>query len=233
MISSQAMLRSWGDMLRPAIFGLVIRGMALTIALFVTLQIGVFWTIRTFTPDSITLPFWGDITPGPALSWGSLTLFPILGFFLMAPVAAAFSGLYAERVAGYIEVTHYPRHCGTEADFWDGILESLAVMGAVLMVGIISLIATPFLGPFAPVLFYAANGWLLGREFFQMAARRHLQDPEATRLRKQHAGSVTFLGIMIAFALTIPILNIAVPVLAAASFTHLYHLIRESTDPSP
>ncbi|WBU55901.1 EI24 domain-containing protein [Paracoccus sediminicola] len=232
MISTQALLRGWADMLRPQIFGLVLRGMALTIGLFLALQIGLFWALRLFVEGSVTLPIWGDITLGPALSWGSLALFPILGFFLMAPVAAAFSGLYTERVASRVEAVHYPQRIGAEPDFWDGLLEALPVMGAVLLVGIVSLLATPFLGPFAPVLFYGANGWLLGREFFQTAARRHLRASEATALRQSRSLSVTLLGVMIAFGLTVPLVNIAVPVLASAAFTHLFHLLSGRAGPS-
>lgn len=225
MTALRAVLLGWADLLRPRIFGIVLLGIALTILLFVALQAGLFWALRLFGPDSITLPFWGELSFGSALSWGSLALFPVLGFFLMAPVAAAFAGLFSEQVATRVEETHYPAARGAEPDFWDGLLESLAVMGAVLLVGLLSLVLTPFLGPLAPVLFYIANGWLLGREFFQMAARRHLPEPEATRLRKARSITVTVLGVMIAFALTIPVVNIAVPVLAVASFTHLYHLL--------
>ncbi len=228
MTALRALLLGWADLLRPRIFGLVLLGIGLTVLLFVALQAGLFWALRLFGPDSITLPFWGELTFGSALSWGSLALFPVLGFFLMAPVAAAFAGLFSEQVATRVEEIHYPAARGAEPDFWDGLLESLAVMGAVLLVGLLGLVLTPFLGPLAPVLFYAANGWLLGREFFQMAARRHLPEPEATRLRKARSLTVTVLGVMIAFALTIPLVNIAVPVLAVAAFTHLYHLLSGS-----
>ncbi|MFV0411459.1 MAG: EI24 domain-containing protein [Paracoccus sp. (in: a-proteobacteria)] len=231
MIAAQAFLRGWADMLRPSIFGLVLRGIALTVALFIALQIGIFWAARSLMPGGFSLPYIGEISFGSALSWGSLALFPVMGFFLMAPVAAAFSGLYAEQVAERIEDIHYPDRRGREGDFWDGLLESLAVMGAVLLVGIICLFAAMVIGPLAPVLFFAANGWLLGREFFQMAASRHLPGPEATALRQRYSLAATALGTMIAVALSVPILNIAVPVLAAASFTHLYHLTRAATDP--
>ena len=50
----------------------------------------------------------------------------------------------------------------------------------------------------------------------------------ANLLRKARSLTVTVLGVMIAFALTIPLVNIAVPVLAVATFTHLYHLLSGS-----
>ena len=67
------------------------------------------------------------------------------------------------------------------------VLPGLALTGVIILVAIVSLILTPFLGPFAPVLFYGVNGWLLGREFFQMAARRHLSEERARALRQANA----------------------------------------------
>lgn len=226
MIVTRALLRAWGDLLRPHILTLVLIGIGLTILLFVALQAGTFWLIRLFTPGSFSLPWIGTVDIGGALSWGSLALFPLMGFFLMAPVAAGFCGIFAERVSEAVEGIHYPAEAGQSLDFTDGLLEALALMAAIIGVALLSLILTPFLGPLAPVLFYGANGWLLGREFFQMAARRHLHAPQATALRKRYGFTVTMAGALIAVLLTIPVLNIVVPVLAAAAFTHLFHLIR-------
>ena len=225
-------MRGIGDLFRPAIGRVLLLGIGFTIALLVGVQVLIFWALRQIFAGPIHLPWWGDVVPGPALGWASLMLLPLMGFFLMAPVASAFSGLYAENVASQIEKIHYPSRKGQELDFWDGLMGSLGVMGAVLAIAVISLIATPFLGPLAPVLFYGANGWLLGREFFQMAARRHMDGESASNLRETVSGPVLALGIMIAFALSIPLVNIAVPVLAAASFTHLFHMLSGSANPS-
>ncbi|WP_288950715.1 EI24 domain-containing protein [uncultured Paracoccus sp.] len=220
----RALFLAWSDLMRPRIFGVVLLGVGLTLALFVALQAGTFWAIRTFAPEQISLPWIGAVPLAPALSWSSLLLFPIMSIFLMAPVAAGFSGLFAERVSEAVEETHYPAARGLPVDFWDGLLESLAVMGAVILVTLVTLVLTPFLGPLASVLYYGGNGWLLGREFFQMAARRHLHEPQATALRRSLTPQATALGVLIAALLTVPLLNIVVPVLAAAGFTHLYHL---------
>lgn len=232
MIVTSALLRAWGDLLRPRILSLVLMGIGLTILLFVILQAGAFWLIRAFTPGSFSLPWIGAIDLGNTLSWSSLALFPLMGIFLMAPVAAGFCGIFAERVSEAVEQIHYPSAEGLPVDLLDGLLESLALVAAVIGVAVLSLVLTPFLGPFAPVLFYGANGWLLGREFFQMAARRHLRGPQATALRKQNNGKITIAGVMIAILLTVPVVNIVGPLLAAAAFTHLFHLIRGRTGQS-
>ncbi|AUH35473.1 hypothetical protein CUV01_14645 [Paracoccus tegillarcae] len=227
----RALARGWADLLRPRILNLLLIGVGLTIALFIALQAGVFALVRALTPGQFSLPWIGTVDVGNALSWGSLALFPLMGFFLMGPVAAAFSGLFAERVSDQVEEIHYPKNRGQSIDFMDGLLESVAVVAAMLGVLLLTLLATPFLGPFAPLLFYTANGWLLGREFFQMAARRHLHEPQATALRKANATQITLAGIAIAVLLTIPVLNIAVPVLAAAVFTHLFQYVQSTSGP--
>lgn len=193
----RALVLAWRDLLRPRILGVVALGVGLTLLLFVALQAAAFWAIRAFAPDSLTLPWIGPVEIAAFLSWGSLVLFPVMSIFLMAPVAAGFAGLFAERVADAVEAAHYPAAKGLSVDFLDGLLESLAVVGLVILVTLVTLALTPFLGPLASVLFYLGNGWLLGREFFQMAARRHLHAPQATALRKERAAQATGLGVLI------------------------------------
>ncbi|WP_207101195.1 EI24 domain-containing protein [Paracoccus shandongensis] len=227
----RALTLAWLDLLRPRILRLALMGVGLTILLFVLLQAAVFWAVRSFVPGGFSLPWIGTLDVGSVLSWGSLALFPLMGFFLMAPVAAGFAGLFAEQVADAVEEIHYPALRGKSLDFWDGLLESLAVVAAVLVVAVLSLVLTPFLGPVAPLLLFGANGWLLGREFFQMAARRHMDEPQATALRRANSARVTLAGVLVAVALVVPVVNIAVPLLAAAAFTHLFHGVSGSAGP--
>ncbi|WP_246026701.1 EI24 domain-containing protein [Paracoccus luteus] len=220
----RALVLGWLDLLRPRVFGVVVLGVGLTLALFVALQVALFWALRAWGPETLALPWIGDIPVNGALSWGSLALLPVISLFLAAPVAAAFAGLFSERVAETVEAAHgYPP--GRSLDFVDGLLDSLVILGAVVIVGVVGLILTPLVGPLAPVVFYGANGWLLGREFFSLAARRHLDAGQADALRRARAGTVTALGVGIALLLTVPVLNIVVPVLAASAFTHLFHAL--------
>ncbi len=229
----RALFLGWTDLLRPRIFGVLAKGIGFTILIFLSLQAAAFFALRAFAPESLALPFGGHIPLASILSWGSLALLPLMGFFLMAPVAAGFSGLYAETVADTVEDIHYPARPGTAMDFFESIPGALGILGATLLVAILTLILTPFIGPLAPVLFYGANGWLLGREFFQMAARRHMDAGPAAALRQRNAAAVVLTGIAIAFLLTVPLLNIAVPVVAAAAFTHLVHGLLGDEDRAP
>jgi len=214
------------DLLRPRIWGVVLAGVALTLGLFILLQAGAFWLLRDVAPAEVALPFGWSLPLASALSWGSLALFPLMSIFLMAPVAAGFSGLFSDRVMAAVEAAHYPAHPADPPGLGESILDGLKIMAAVLLVLTLSLALTPVLGPLAPVLFYGANGWLLGREFFQSAARRFLSAEGAAQLRRGNSGTVTLTGVFIALALTVPVVNILVPTLAAATFTHLFQGLR-------
>jgi uncharacterized protein involved in cysteine biosynthesis len=78
-------------------------------------------------------------------------------------------------------------------------------------------------GPFAPLVFWAVNGYLLGREYFQMAAMRRLGRDGAAALRRRHRGQIFAAGLLMAAPLSLPLVNLVVPVLGAATFTHLFH----------
>ena len=156
MIVPAALIRALGDLRRPRIFGVVALGVLLSLLLFAALQAMVIWAVRSFGPDILTLPLIREIHINDALSWGSLLLFPIMSIFLMAPVTAGFAGLFAEHLSKAVEDIHYPGVQGKSVRFREGLLESLAVMGAVMLVTLVSLIASLFLGPLAII---ATAGW--------------------------------------------------------------------------
>ena len=84
-----------------------------------------------------------------------------------------------------------------------------------------------FLPPFNLLVFYMVNGYLLGREYFELVAVRRLEAAEAGRLRRQARGRVLLSGVVIAILLTIPLVNIVMPVVAAAFMVHVFHGLRD------
>ena len=103
-----------------------------------------------------------------------------------------------------------------------------SVLTVLLNIVILPLYLMPLLGMF---LFYGVNGYLLGREFFMMAAKRHLPFEEADALRKQHSRLITIAGVALAVCATIPIANLFAPFWGIAVAAHLYHTLA-ATPPS-
>ena len=84
--------------------------------------------------------------------------------------------------------------------------------------------ATPFLlfAGFGAILFFLATAWLLGREYFELAAMRFRPPIEAKALRKRHAATVYGAGLLIAAFVSIPIINLATPLFAMPLMVHVH-----------
>jgi uncharacterized protein involved in cysteine biosynthesis len=56
-----------------------------------------------------------------------------------------------------------------------------------------------------------------------MVATRRLGRAGAKALRKRHAARIWIAGTLMAAPLSVPLVNLLIPVLGAATFTHLFH----------
>ena len=221
--------RALGQFFDPRFLRVLLIGVALSLALLFAVYAGFVQIIDWLTPATFSLPWVGEITwvkdlPG----WGSLLLMLGLSVFLMVPVASAFTGLFLDDVARAVENRHYPDLPATPRLPWfDILIDSLNFFGLLVGVNTLALLLYVFVGPFAPVMFWAVNGYLLGREYFQMAAMRHLGRSGAKALRKEYSGTIWIAGMLMAAPLSIPLVNLAIPVLGAATFTHLFHRLNQ------
>lgn len=137
------------------------------------------------------------------------------------------TGFLLERVAGRIEAHHYP---GLPPAREQRIAEAvrLAINFALVSISL-NLLALPiyFLLPIINVfVFYALNGYLLGREYFELVALRRLDEASARALRRAYQGSIFLSGALIAFLMTVPLVNLAAPVVATAFMVHLFESLR-------
>jgi CysZ protein len=72
------------------------------------------------------------------------------------------------------------------------------------------------------IAFYLGNGYLLGREYFELAAMRHMPAAEAKQLRKANRVTVLLCGLIIAGIASVPILNLITPLFATAFMVRIY-----------
>ncbi|WP_425427749.1 EI24 domain-containing protein [Albidovulum inexpectatum] len=213
-------------------------GVALSLALLVVCYVGLVQGLDWLLPDALVLPWFGEITWIDSLiSWGSLLLMLVLSVFLMVPAASMFTGLFLDTVADAVEARHYPHlPPASQVGVMDGLIDSINFFGVLAAVNVVALLLYLLVGPLAPLLFWAVNGYLLGREYFQVAAMRRLGRKGARELRKRHAGQIWLAGILMAAPLSIPLVNLVIPVLGAATFTHLFHrlngTVRYAPDPA-
>lgn len=213
-------------------------GIVLTIVLLVAFTTGLVWLVDALTADSVDAPIVGEITwLDDILSWGSVLLMLILSVFLMVPVASAITSMFLDEVAQAVEDAHYPNlPPAINVPFGDAVRDTVnflgVLIGANLLAILVYIILTLMLMPFlTPVVFWALNGFLLGREYFTLAAMRRVGREGARDLRSRYRGTIFIAGFLMAIPLSVPLVNLLIPILGAATFTHLYHRL-QMADPS-
>ncbi len=204
------------------------RGVGLALALLVGASAALLWLLTWALPDTLTLPFVGEVAWLDNLAgWAAVPVLLLLSAILMVPVASAMTSLFLEEVAEAVEDRHYPGLPPAKPLPWaEALKDAAGAFGVVLLANAVALVAYVALAPLAPVIFVALTGFLLGREYFHVAALRR-EGPEGARaLRGRHGGRVWLTGCLMALPLAIPVVNLLVPTLGAAAFTHLYHRVR-------
>ena len=148
--------------------------------------------------------------------------------FLMPAVTALVGSFFVDEIALEVERTHYPADpVGRPPPMTRSLIEGVKT---ALLAVLVYLIAVPFLlfaGIGALVFFFAA-AYLLGREYFELAAMRHHSVADAKRLRKTYHGTVFVAGLLIAAFVSVPIVNLATPLFAMALMVHLYKRVANS-----
>jgi uncharacterized protein involved in cysteine biosynthesis len=145
--------------------------------------------------------------------------------FLMPAVTAIVASFFADEIADEVEREHYPRDPGGRAlPLWIAAVEGIKT---ALLALVVYVCAVPFLlfAGFGAILFLLATAWLLGREYFDLAAMRFRPPDEAKALRRSNAGTVYVAGLLIAVFVSIPIVNLATPLFAMALMVHVHKRI--------
>jgi uncharacterized protein involved in cysteine biosynthesis len=203
----------------------LLTGLALTLALLVAIYALFLITIQTFTPDTVEIPLVGPVGGlDTLLSFGSFFFMIGLSIFLMVPVAAMFTGLFLEDIAAAVEARHYPHLPPVQKiSLYESAKDAVNFFAVLVAVNVVAIVLAVFAGPLVPVVFWVVNGFLLGREYFTLAAMRRLGRQGAKALRARHPVQIWVAGILMAVPLSVPLVNLFIPLLGAATFTHLFH----------
>jgi CysZ protein len=142
--------------------------------------------------------------------------------FLMPAVTALVASLFVDDIALEVERSRYPGEPeGKPLPLLRAVIEG--VKTALLAVAVY-LVALPFLlfAGFGALIFFFCTAYILGREYFELAAMRYRPVAEARALRKQHHGTIFVAGLFIAAFVSIPILNLATPLFGMAFMVHMH-----------
>jgi CysZ protein len=141
---------------------------------------------------------------------------------LMPAVTALVASFFTDEIAEKVEQSHYPLDPpGVDVPLPRAILEGAKAATLSVVVYIVCLPFVIFAG-FGALLLFLANGYLLGRVYFDLAAMRFHPVAEARILRRMHRGTVFFAGLFIAGFVLIPIVNLATPLFGTAFMVHIH-----------
>lgn len=141
--------------------------------------------------------------------------------FLVPPVTSLIAGIFLDEIAETVERTYYPQDPpGRAVPLGQSIPASIRFFWVVVLVnlGVLVLLLVPGVNV---VVFLVANGYLLGREYFELAAARFRPIEEAKALRRRNATEVFLGGLLIAGFVAIPVVNLLTPLVATAFMVHL------------
>jgi len=212
----------------PRILGVVVASIAIMVLItapFAVIFVGLAWVIELITPEHLELPWLGEVgflgvvTKGltSQASW-------VFWTYIMAPLAVAIIGLFLDRIVSAVERRHYPDlPAGVNRCFSQTVFYAMRFFALMMGVNLLALIASLFAGVLAPVVFVAANGYLLAREYFETVAMRRTSMSAMAAERRQHFPTLWLSGTLLALGLAVPFVNVLIPVVGAAMFTHLYH----------
>jgi uncharacterized protein involved in cysteine biosynthesis len=168
----------------------------------------------------------GFDTPINVLAWIvsiAAGLGVVLGaVFLMPAITSLVASVFVDEVADHVELKHYPaERPGTALPLGRAMTEGVKT---ALLTILVYLIALPFvfLAGAGFLAFFIATAWLLGREYFELAAMRFRSPAEAKAMRKENAARVFTAGLIIAAFVSIPIVNLATPLFGMAFMVHMH-----------
>jgi CysZ protein len=153
-----------------------------------------------------------------AVAW---MLFPALTLLVL--------GFFLDGILAAVERQHYPalgppRRIG----FGAALMSALRIVALTL---ILNLLALPlYLVPAINFLvYYGLNGYLVGREYFELVALRRMDGAAARTMWRRYRGTLILAGMIVVFLLSLPLVNLVAPVVAAAFMLHLLEALRHGT----
>jgi CysZ protein len=223
-------MKALSQMFTPALRRVLLKAVGLALVLIVI--IGILMQ-RVLAAWAETGANWAEQATGvaPHAVWSALawllsimaSLGIITGALFLMPVVTAFVGsFFVDEVADVVEREHYPAEPpGRALPFLRALIEGVSFAALALVVYLCALPFIFFAG-LGVIILFLANSYLLGREYFELAAMRFHSPHEAKALRKSNTIYIFLAGMFVALFVSIPVVNLATPIFAMAFMVHIH-----------
>ncbi|HJT05910.1 MAG TPA: EI24 domain-containing protein [Stellaceae bacterium] len=217
-----ALRLAFSDLLRPEQRGPLLISLVSAIGLLLALCLGAALLLSRLHLAGIP---WLDTTIEIAGSLAAL----VLAWALFPAMTMLILGFFLDRVVAAVERRHYPelppaRHIG----IGEAVVSALRILALALVVNLV-LLPVYFLPPINLFIYYGLNGYVVGREYFELVALRRLDGAAARAMWRWHRGRLILAGVVIVFLLSLPLFNLVAPVVAAAFMLHVFEGLRRAS----
>jgi uncharacterized protein involved in cysteine biosynthesis len=230
-----ALAKAFGQLSDPAFRRVLVRSVLAALVVFIGVWIAA-WFGLSWSGEALS--DWVALEPGgiwdKALGWvvgaAGVVALLVASFLLFPAIMSIALSLMLEGIAQAVERRHYPElPPAREQSVGEAVKMALAFAAVMLLFNLLALpfyLLLMFLPPLNLFVFYLLNGYLLGREYFELVAARRFDIDGARRLRRKFRGRVMLAGAVITFLLTVPIVNLVTPVVATGFMLHVFERLR-------
>ncbi len=203
------------QIMTPPFRTVLYKSLALTLAILVLMGIGFDRIINAYI-----------VAPYP---WLATALAIVAGFglvfglaFLIAPATSLVAGFFLDELAGLVEKEIDPDGPqGRALPAGQAIFVSIrfAALSVLVNVFAVLLLLVPGINLIA---FFVANAFLMGREYFELAALRFMPMDQARAMRQANMAEIFLYGLMVAGFVAIPLVNLATPLFGTALMVRVH-----------
>lgn len=221
-----AINRTWQQLLHPKFRSVFFTSI---IAAFLTL-VGLTFLLSYYWPETFVFGWdWIDELGDSIASAGFWSVVGVGSYLLFPGIVTMVMGVLVDQIATAVEEEYYPNRVGSrKVPVTDVVISAGKLTLIMLVVNLLALVPyiilffmTASIGAFA--LFVAINGFLLGREYYEMVAMRHMDRKMVHRFRVENGNKIFIVGALMAAMFAVPFLNILAPIVGAAVMTHVFH----------
>jgi uncharacterized protein involved in cysteine biosynthesis len=220
-------VRQLGD---PRLRAVIWQSLGLSLVLQIAIGVLAWWCLQHFVHYDIG---WVN----GLIQWLGGAAVVVVALLLFPASFGIVVSIFMEQIADIVEGEYYPQLGPARGiSVWTGIWTGLVFLVAVIVLNLVMLpfyILAIFVAGLGAVLFYAINGWLTGRMYYELVALRRRDPGDVKAWRKANLWPLWMTGVAIVFLGTIPVLNLIVPVVGTAAMVHVAQTLRPPPFRSP
>ena len=217
-----AFLKAIAQLSDPAFRRVLVLGVFGALVTFVLLNVTVDWLL---VKSQLFTTGWLDTAVDVLGGLGSF----LLTLLLFPAVASMIIGVLLDDIVRAVEDRHYPDlPPARERPMLEDLATTARFAGKLIAVNLVALPLYLLLMWFGVgiVLYYVLNGYLVGREYWELVALRRLTAEQADALRRRRRLYLWVVGAGFTFLLSLPLVNLVAPMIATAIMVHVFQTLR-------